>query len=189
MSNLAVQNYNTENRANILHYAITGGLAGFAAKYAVPVTKKENEIYNPRKEIYHSAKDLIKKETDVFILAINDDAAKGDQASKIFSNIFAETKNPKKILNSPEFKAAADDIKNNIKTLVSQYKIITENGLKAAEKVYGHCIKNLRSTCVWCTVGALAGATMALAKNALDQNGERIAQEQAIIDAEEEEEI
>jgi len=178
MSQLVVQNCNAENRANIFHYAITGGLAGYAAKYAIPITAKEKLEHNYTNYV-KDAREQLGEELAAFKNAIKKDAKK-DAASRLFVDQFSKNKECEQILDTKAFKSAKKNVQEGVKLLVDQYSLLKANSEKNAKIIFDSAIKGLRSTNAFLGVGILAGTALALAKNALDANGRRLEQERLL---------
>ena len=182
MSQLVVQNYDAENKANIFHYAITGGLTGYAAKYALPITDKER-LDNDYSGYVKRARSQLSEEMAEFREAIQKDAVKKDAASKIFVDTFVPNQECEQILESKAFKSAKQTVKDDVKLLVDQYNLLKSNGEKNAKIMFDTAVKGLRSVNTFLGVGVLAGLTVALAKNALDAHGRKLEQ-QRLLDSE-----
>lgn len=180
MSDFVVQNCGAENKASILGCAVTGGLAGFALKYAAPLSEKEKANFDYA-GYNKKANSEIEKELANFRKAIKEDAAT-DAASKIFADTFSKEKGYRSVLDSDAFKAAKTDVQDGVKLLVNQYHTLKTNGAENAKNLVNGLVKSFRSTNLFVGVGVLAGAALALAKNALDENGRKLEERQRQLD-------
>lgn len=180
MSDFVVQNCGAENKASILGCAVTGGLAGFALKYAAPLSEKEKAKFD-YVGYNQKANSELGRELAKFRQAIAEDA-KSDLASKIFIDTFSKEKGCNAVLESSAFKTAKTDVQDGVKLLVNQYHTLKTNGAENAKNLFNTVVKSFRSTNLFVGVGVLAGAALALAKNALDENGRKLEERQRQLD-------
>ena len=174
MTSFRVQKNNNQNSANLMHYAVTGALVGYASKYAIPVTERERKQFDFSEAMRNANKNL-DKELDSFVRAVQEDATSSppNQASKIFSENFDAAKKPSSIFKTDAYKKADDEVKIGVQTLVEQYHTIKSNGKQLIKTGMDNMVKSFRSGGGRAVLGMFAGITAAVALNALNNECEK----------------
>ncbi len=175
---------NSEPRANCLHYMVTGGALGYAAKHLIPVTEHDKRAFGVD-EFAKAQKPLMALEKQDFIDKVQklSEEKPGNKAYATFLEMIAQKKHRvKDYFTAEEFKQLPKSERVALRQLCSEYAEHSRGLIDGVKNLYINTIKGNRSNMVFIGLGIIGGAVTACAWNALRDNGQRLRREAAKMD-------